>query len=199
MFEEPIQDETECHHYFKATYTGARCDSIGNKIKRIIKTVTPKFRVTLAWKTVRLETVIYPKLKKEIPLRKRSGLIYEYKCFCGTRYQGETSRTLETRFREHFDSPASKLPIRTHSLSCERFMEKYQKFKSDPNTLSQFKRKNVAEATLLNEFAFHSDLISVVETNLPNYFERKIGEGISIRLTDPVLNRQIKSKHVSFM
>ena len=78
-------------------------------------------------------------------------------------------------------------------------MEKYQKFKSDPNTLSQFKRKNVAEATLLNEFAFHSDLISVVETNLPNYFERKIGEGISIRLTDPVLNRQVKSKHVSFM
>ena len=75
---EQTEDETDIHHYFKASFTGARCDAIGNKIKKIIKSVTPKFKITLAWKTIRLESVIYPRLKKEIPLRRRSGLIYEY-------------------------------------------------------------------------------------------------------------------------
>ena len=33
---EQFEDETEVHHYFKASFTGARCDTIGNKIKKII-------------------------------------------------------------------------------------------------------------------------------------------------------------------
>jgi hypothetical protein len=196
---EQFENETDVHHYFKASFTGARCDTIGNKIKKIIKSVTPKFRLTLAWKTIRLESVIYPRLKREIPLRRRSGLIYEYKCFCGIRYQGETSRTIEVRFKEHFDKNAELLPIGTHSKNCEIFQENYKKYLSEPNTLSKFKRKNTAEKTKLTEFALHSDLISIVESSLENYHERKMGEGITIKLSDPVLNRQVNSKHVNFM
>ena len=70
---------------------------------------------------------------------------------------------------------------------------------SEPNTLSKFKRKNTAEKTKLTEFALHSDLISIVESSLENYHERKMGEGITIKLSDPVLNRQVNSKHVNFM
>ena len=196
---EPIENETDITHYFKAVYTGERCDSIGSKIRNIIKSITPKFHVTIAWKTVRLESCIYPKLKKEIPLRKRGSCVYEFKCFCGTRYQGETSRTLEIRFREHFDTPAALLPIRSHVLYCTDFMGKFNQFKSEPSTLMKFKRKNTAEATLLTEFAFISKLISIVEPNLENYHDRKTGEAFIIKLSDPILNRQIKSKHVNFM
>ena len=199
FIKEPIEKETDVIHYFKAVYTGDRCDSVGTKIRNIIKSVTPKFHVTIAWKTVRLESCIFPKLKKEIPLRKRGCCVYEFKCFCGTRYQGETSRTLEIRFREHFDSPAALLPIRSHVYGCNTFMEKFNQFKSEPSTLRKFKRKNTAEATYLTEFAFISKLISIVEANLENYHERKTGEAFTIKLSDPILNRQIHSKHVNFM
>ena len=196
---EPSDKETDIIHYFKAVYTGERCDSVGSKIRNIIKSVTPKFHVTLAWKTVRLESCIFPKLKRDIPLRKRGSCVYEFKCFCGTRYQGETNRTLEIRFREHFDTPAAELPIRAHIYGCSEFMEKYNLFKSDPSTLRKFKRKNTAEATFLTEFAFISKLISIVEANLENYHDRKTGEAFTIKLSDPILNRQIHSKSVNFL
>jgi len=63
----------------------------------------------------------------------------------------------------------------------------------------KFKRKNTAEATLVTEFAFISKLISIVEPNLENYHDRKTGEAFIIKLSDPIFNRQIKSKHVNFM
>ena len=85
--------------------------------------------------------------------------------------------------------------------SCEvqALLTLFNQFKSEPSTLMKFKRKNTAEATLLTEFAFISKLISIVEPNLENYHDRKTGEAFIIKLSDPILNRQIKSKHVNFM
>ena len=108
-------------------------------------------------------------------------------------------RPLEKRFHEHFDSPSVNLPVRSHTMGCEKFMTQFNIFKSDPSTLSKFKRKNTSLATLLCEFAFESKLISLVETNLDNYHERKTGEAFSILLTDPILNRQVQSKSVNFL
>ena len=108
-------------------------------------------------------------------------------------------RPLEKRFHEHFDTPSVNLPVRSHSMSCEKFMEQFNIFKSDPSTLTKFKRKNTSLATLLCEFAFQSQLISVVEANLDNYHERKTGESFAIKLSDPILNRQVQSKSVNFL
>ena len=91
------------------------------------------------------------------------------------------------------------MPIGSHSKNCEIFQEKYNKYLSEPNTKSKFKRKNTAEKTKLTEFALHSELISIVESSLENFHERKMGEGITIKLSDPVLNRQVNSKHVNFI
>ena len=54
-------------------------------------------------------------------------------------------------------------------------------------------------ATLLCEFAFKYNLISVVESSLDNYNERKTGEAFTIKLSDPILNRQILHKAVNFL
>ena len=62
-----------------------------------------------------------------------------------------------------------------------------------------YQSSNTSLATLLCEFAFESKLISLVETNLDSYHERKTGEAFSILLTDPILNRKVQSKSVTFL
>ena len=60
----------------------------------------------------------------------------------------ESMRPLEKRFHEHFDLPAVNLPVRSHAMGCKKFMDKFNNFKSDPSTLTRFKRKNTSLATL---------------------------------------------------
>ena len=91
------------------------------------------------------------------------------------------------------------MPIRAHIYGRTDFIEKFNQLKSDPSTLRKFKRKNTAEATFLTEFVFISKLMSIVEANLENNHERKTGEAFTIKLSDPIFNRETHSKNVNFL
>jgi hypothetical protein len=178
-------------YYFCASYTNHRCEKIGYKMQQIIRNITPSFLLRVAWKTVRLEQIIFPRLKRQIPKTEKSGLIYQFKCHCKAEYYGETLRTLKTRIYEHL-LPSKESPIFLHIRGCDQFQIKYHDYLSEPNT-----PKNLTKSKLLEEYT--TRLFKINNSNLPYRRDRKLTESFVIKLNDPVLNKQVEFEPVNFL
>ena len=61
---EKVTNDEEVVHYLKACFTGLRCDSIGRKMRAILRAAIPKFFLRLCWKTIRIEQCLHPTRKK---------------------------------------------------------------------------------------------------------------------------------------
>ena len=65
--------------------------------------------------------------KDKVPMLKKSGVIYSYKCSrveCDEEYIGESSRTFGERFKEHQKAPSpifDHYNITGHSISIDNF------------------------------------------------------------------------------
>ena len=188
--------EGEIIHNFCASFTGPRCDSIGSKMRAILKKVTPKFFLRLCWKTVRIEQCLHPTWKRPVPIEQKSGVVYHFQCPCGkTDYQGETKRQLGTRIREHFE-PRYRSPMFFHSLKCPKFREEFDKYLSEPDTPKY--KPTTSRALIKTKFCFKKNFISII-SNQPYYKDRVLCEAFSIKLNDPCLNKQIKFAEVKFL
>lgn len=192
---------TEKPIYFQIDYTSERCTKIGQKITNIFRSITPSFNLKIAFKTIKLEGVIFQKLKEPIPMLEKSGLVYKFQCPCQTSYVGHTMRQLQTRAKEH--APDPKFTIRTRSNSkvkdrtkgvielhideCEIFKEKLIVAQGRPNT-AKIKRED-----------FVTEMFTILKTNLQNYYDRIISEAFFIKLLKPALNVQVKHHSVKFL
>ena len=63
-------------HYLTLDYTSDRVNKIGKQISNIIRKVTPGFKVVLAFKSIRLASILTSRLKRKLEDKERSGLIY---------------------------------------------------------------------------------------------------------------------------
>ena len=193
---EKITNDEEVVHNFKACFTGLRCDSIGRKMRAILKAATPKFFLRLCWKTIRIEQCLHPTWKRQIPIEQKSGVVYMFSCPCGkTKYQGETKRQVSTRIKEHFEAK-SRSPMFFHSLNCEKFRNELQTYLSEPDTPKY--KPRTSRGRIRADFCFKRNYISIL-SNQPYNRERKLYEAFSIKLTDPCLNKQVKFEETLFL
>jgi hypothetical protein len=193
---EKATNDEEVLHNFKACFTGLRCDSIGRKMRAILKAATPKFFLRLCWKTIRIEQCLHPTWKRQIPIEQKSGVVYMFACPCGkSNYQGETKRQVGVRIKEHFE-PKSRSPMFFHSLNCEKFRNELEIYLSEPDTPKY--KPRTSRGRIRANFCFKRNYISVL-SNQPYYRERTLYEAFSIKLTDPCLNKQVKFEETQFL
>ena len=82
-------------------YTSFRCSIIASNIHKILKKYTPNFKLRIAFKTIKLSSVITPTLKPRTELYHTSNLVYNFKCECPSSYVGHTKQYFEKRIYQH--------------------------------------------------------------------------------------------------
>ena len=96
-FEKEKRDHPERFHTVCLSYTSERCLKVEKFINNFVRKLTPDFRINFAWKSVSLNNVILPRLKRKISDIDSNGVIYKFECDCKKSYIGETRRLLSTR------------------------------------------------------------------------------------------------------
>ena len=69
-----------------------------------IRRVCRRFNMRVAFRSGQTLRSMLTKVKDNLPLGKRSRVVYQIPCSCGQVYIGETIRRLETRMKEHRDA-----------------------------------------------------------------------------------------------
>ena len=114
------------------------------------------------------------------------NLIYEFKCECGEKYIGETTRKLQSRICEHsYNNQAIKL----HIDKCGEYTNISNKIYNEAPThlLKDEKTK------------YFESKFKILHTGLSNTNERKICEGLYIMLYKPRLNEQVIRRQISII
>ena len=125
----------------------------------MLKTITPDFEINLTWKTVKLRTVITPKLKKVKPPLEKSGIVYQFKCDCSETYVGETKRCFKKRIAEH-SWKSKQTAVYLHTSQCLIFNTALSQIIGEEPTSDRLKSKIKLEK-LANQF-------SILASNLSN-------------------------------
>ena len=86
--------------------------------------MTPEFRINFAWKSVSLNNVVLPRLKRKLSDTETSGVVYKFECDCKKSYIGETRRLLITRASEH-GQKSKKSEISEHIFQCEKYEKQF--------------------------------------------------------------------------
>ena len=167
------------------TFNHPKCEKIGKRIYNLIRNITPDFRLNIIWKTVRLSQILSPKLKAQIVDFKQSDLVYRFICPCDISYFGETYRRLRKRVQEH-QQPKKGTAISKHIITCDVYQAALQNFAGDHPTPSQ-------------RINFCLSRFKPIATNLPFTDERKRLEALAIKIYNPLLNKQVDRKAVSFI
>ena len=93
-WKEEIKENPSRNFSFNLNFTSSRCQKIEKKIRKLIKSKTPEFNISFAWKNVKISRLFTPKTKPIIPKLLVTGSVYNYKCFCLKKYIGESKRPL---------------------------------------------------------------------------------------------------------
>ena len=180
-----IIDNPERNCNLMLTFNHPKCEKIGKRIYNLIRNITPDFRLNIIWKTVRLSQILSPKLKAQIVDFKQSDLVYRFICPCDISYFGETYRRLRKRVQEH-QQPKKGTAISKHIITCDVYQAALQNFAGDHPTPSQ-------------RINFCLSRFKPIATNLPFTDERKRLEALAIKIYNPLLNKQVDRKAVSFI
>jgi hypothetical protein len=71
-------DNPDFENYtFTLPYTSTRCSSIAAKIHEIINQFTPNYKLNIAFTTIKLESVIHPRLKPQKSYCQNCNLCYK--------------------------------------------------------------------------------------------------------------------------
>ena len=145
----------------------------------MIRKVTPGFKVVLAFKSIRVGSLLTSRLKRKTDDKIKSGIIYEYKCPCGESYIGQTLRTFETRVKEHI-SQSHKSNVKDHFNTCREFQAAFDIFRSAPDAPPYCSTADFARTQF-----------RIVQNNLHNYRYRLLTEAFFIKLYQPSINDQL--------
>ena len=166
--------------YLNLEFTSERVNKIGKRLANMIRKVTPGFKVVLAFKSIRVGSLLTSRLKRKIDDSKKSGIIYKYQCECGEMYIGQTLRTFETRTKEHTHSLSHKSNIRDHFNTCRDFQTAFDLYRNAPDAPPYCSTADFARSHF-----------QIVQTNLHDYRKRCITESFMIKLFKPTINDQL--------
>ena len=96
-----IRENPDRNFTFNIDFTATRCQKIERKFRKLIKSKTPNFNISFAWKTVKLARYLTPKTKPATDKLQVAGSNYNFICFCENTYIGESKRPLIERIKEH--------------------------------------------------------------------------------------------------
>ena len=72
-------------------FTSFRCSAVASQIYQILKKATPNFRLSIVFSTIKLNSVILPRMKAKKAFYNNSNSVYEFECDCKSVYIGETN------------------------------------------------------------------------------------------------------------
>jgi hypothetical protein len=181
-------DNPDFENYtFSLPYTSTRCSSIASKIHKIINQFTPNYKLNIAFTTIKLDSVIHPRLKPQKSYFQNCNLCYKYICECEESYIGETQQLLHTRVKNHRTRDDSV--IHHHIQTCSAYQQSfYDELGVDHD--------NSTDREKLDFFEGH---FTIIEKNLIHKNSRKIFEGMLICMDKPTLNRQKEHKVLKFI
>ena len=180
------------HHTLSLPFSSARCSSIASQIYKILKNITPFFKLHIVFTTLKLASLILPRLKPKKDYFNNNDVIYQFDCECDSSYIGETKRLLHARILEHRTKKSSH--VFKHISACEKYKNTlYDQFNVDPDNLPP--KNKFAEMGR----AFIHDHFKILETNLTNPYHRKLYEGLLITLHQPDINKQVKHQKMTFI
>ena len=166
------------HYTLSLQYTSQRCSSIATNIYKTINKYTPNFCLKIIFTTLKIDSVIHPRLKPKKNYLQHCNVCYNYICDCEEKYLGETQQMLYTRIKNHRTDENSS--IHKHIQTCSTYQQKfYDVLGVDHNSASDKQR--------LEFFKSH---FTIAEKNLLNKNHRKIFEGVLICMQNPTLNTQ---------
>ena len=88
-FEKEKLENPEKFHTVSLNFTSERCEKVERFVRKFIRELTPDFNVSFAWKSVSLNNIILPRLKKRVSDLDSHNLVYRFKCDCDQEYIGE--------------------------------------------------------------------------------------------------------------
>ena len=175
------------HYNLSLSYTSLRCSNVATSIYKIINQFTPNFKLKITFTTIKLDSIIHPRLKPQKNYYQNCNLCYKYICECDASYIGETQQLLHTRIKNHRTSKSSVL--HEHILECSTYQQSF----FDVLGVDQ---DNATDKEKLEFFEGH---FTIVEKNLIHKNTRKIFEGMLICMDKPTLNRQKEHKVMTFL
>ena len=182
------------HHTLSLPFSSFRCSKIASSIYNILKHITPFIKLHIVFSTLKLSSVIYPRLKPKTDYFNNSCTVYKYDCVevCPSNYIGESERLLHQRILEHRTKAESH--IFQHKSKCIHYQAAfYEQFEVDPDNLPNKRRMDHYERIFIHE------RFTILETKITNKFYRKIFEGVHITLHKPDLNKQVKHEKTTLI
>ena len=180
------------HHTLSLPFSSSKCSQISSQIYKIIRNITPFFKLHIVFTTLKLSSIILPRLKPKKDYFNNNDVIYQFDCECDSSYIGETHRLLHARILEHRTKKDSH--VFQHISKCEKYKNTlYNKFDVDPDNLpSKNKFAAMGRVFIHNHF-------KILENNLTNPYHRKLYEGLLITLHQPDINKQVKHQKMTFI
>ena len=193
-------------------FTSEKCYKIGLSLQKLFQKVSPRFRLVISWRTIRLERALGKFLKKIPEKYELNDLCYKWTCPCNQSYIGETKRRAGIRWCEHVNSNNSTKSdpsaIYLHLSSCKTLDQHYNIYLRDPSTknLPSSLRTKTSQLEYALKY-FHSNnppalrvkltkndfclkFFDVLQCNLTMSSERKKVESFLIVVNKPSLNKQ---------
>ena len=184
-----FKDSNITHVTISLPYTSFRCSNIASKIHKILQKYTPNFKLRFAFRTIKLSSLITPRLKPRTDYFHTSNLVYKFECDCTSTYIGHTKQLFESRIYGHKND--TKSHVNKHITNCHLFKQNFFE-----NYGTEF------GATVPNGNAnreYMKSHFSILQRNLHNYHLRTTHEGLLITLHNPDLNKQVFHKSMSFV
>ena len=114
-------DNPDFENYtFSLPYTSVRCSNVASKIYKIINQFTPNYKLNIIFSTIKLDSVIHPRLKPQKSYYQNCNLCYKYICECEASYISETQHS---RVKNHRTSKSSVL--HEHIQTCSAYQQSF--------------------------------------------------------------------------
>ena len=85
-------------HTMSLPFTSFRCSAVASQIYRILKKATPNFRLSIVFSTIKLNSVILPRMKAKKAFYNNSNCVYEFECDCKSVYRRDQKVITFTNF-----------------------------------------------------------------------------------------------------
>ena len=145
-FEKEKRDNPDKFHTVCLNFTSERCQKVERFIKKFIRELTPDFNVSFAWKSVSLNNIILPRLKRRVLDFDSHSVVYRFRCDCDQEYIGETKRLLSDRASEH-GHKSNKSEVSSHIFECQirvrvfKILKKFSKLPEGSRIISKILKK----------------------------------------------------------
>ena len=146
---------------------------------RTIEKYTPNFQLKVAFSTIKLSSIVLPRLKPQKNYFFNNNVVYKFQCHWSKTYTGETLKLLKSRIFQHRTSQKSHINLHINTSSA------YE------NDLSRTHGESPEDSLRRDHY---KGLFTMIERNLQNEYARKSLEGLIITLEKPELNKQVSHR-----